>query len=575
MRRALWPGAILSAVFLSPAGARPTDLGSVRVPEPPVSASAADCRVVDIEFTPAPKLQIVAWIEDEAGNYIDTAFVTQGVGVYGLGNRAGLFGMRSGPRWPYGPRTDVFPVWSHRHGLTWPVVHFQNGDGDPGGAYDCTEPLCRNDTDRNLSHPFNESSLETHYMRPVRPDEMAWDTGTTASMVFVDKGRLSPSLTTRYPPRADHAFVEGIDHPDVQLYAELNPFDAVSQATPPADLPFRYTWLIPPELYDAAVQRPYVLFVEVSKEFDDNATYNPTTQPPIAAAGWNDYGLAYRGQPSVVYRVPFTIGPQESRVSTARYAGYGDPLGNDGAIRPPDATINDDPVAFPGSGAQRLALVHDALTDTDYQVRVDARYETDDLAPGRTDAMTAARVTSSTAQVTFLAPGDDGMAGRASGYDVRMRTDGPVTLANFSTSQRLFTAIEPGVPGTLQTLDLEGLIPVTTYYLGVRAYDSCRNYGPLTTLAVTTVDRERGQVDACFVATAAYGSAMANDVGMLRRFRDAMLRDNVLGELAVETYYTFGPGLAGVVGESELLRATARAALEPVVARVRGLAFGE
>ena len=52
-------------------------------------------------------------------------------------------------------------------------------------------------------------------------------------------------------------------------------------------------------------------------------------------------------------------------------------------------------------------------------------------------------------------------------------------------------------------------------------------------------------------------------------FRDTVLERSVLGELAVETYYTFGPPVAGMVGVSELLRATARAGLAPVVARVR------
>jgi hypothetical protein len=42
----------------------------------------------------------------------------------------------------------------------------------------------------------------------------------------------------------------------------------------------------------------------------------------------------------------------------------------------------------------------------------------------------------------------------------------------------------------------------------------------------------------------------------------------VLGELAIEAYYTFGPVLAGVIGESALLRETARAGLEPIVERI-------
>jgi hypothetical protein len=63
---------------------------------------------------------------------------------------------------------------------------------------------------------------------------------------------------------------------------------------------------------------------------------------------------------------------------------------------------------------------------------------------------------------------------------------------------------------------------------------------------------------------------MASDVELLRHFRDSLLRKTVLGELAVETYYTFGPAISGVVGESDLLRATARDLLRPIVGRVRG-----
>jgi hypothetical protein len=88
-----------------------------------------------------------------------------------------------------------------------------------------------------------------------------------------------------------------------------------------------------------------------------------------------------------------------------------------------------------------------------------------------------------------------------------------------------------------------------------------------------TADRASGEVDACFVATAAYGSKLAADVGSLRHFRDTFLRQSVLGELAIETYYTFGPALAGAIGESDLLRATARGVLVPIVTWVRTLAF--
>ena len=67
---------------------------------------------------------------------------------------------------------------------------------------------------------------------------------------------------------------------------------------------------------------------------------------------------------------------------------------------------------------------------------------------------------------------------------------------------------------------------------------------------------------------------LANDVEMLRRFRDALLRnERARRARASRRYYTFGPPVAGVVGESELLRATARDVLAPIVARVRRLTY--
>jgi hypothetical protein len=114
-------------------------------------------------------------------------------------------------------------------------------------------------------------------------------------------------------------------------------------------------------------------------------------------------------------------------------------------------------------------------------------------------------------------------------------------------------------------------LPETAYTVAIRAFDDCQNTSAISTATFTTAPRKIGEVDACFVATAAYGSLLANDVEMLRRFRDSLLKRSVLGELVVETYYTFGPPVAGVVGESDLLRSTARDLLAPIVNRVRGL----
>jgi len=182
-----WVGAVLVVSLLGSATAeRPGD-HDVPPSSLETATAPAECRVIDLSMQPAKGLQIVAWIEDAAGTYIDTILITHATGSFGLGNRPGVFGMRSGPKWPYGQRSDVFPVWSHRHGMTWKQVRFQNGDGDPGGAIDCQDARCKSDSDRNLSHPFTQSSADLRYGRPLQPDEPAWDVGTVSTPAFTDK----------------------------------------------------------------------------------------------------------------------------------------------------------------------------------------------------------------------------------------------------------------------------------------------------------------------------------------------------------------------------------------------------
>ena len=527
----------------------------------PGTSVAEQCQVVDVDLVPAEMqggpmklpLQIVAWIEDRAGNFIETVFITRQVGTYGLGNRPGRFDFNSGPMWPYGRRVTVFPVWAHRYDAARATAK------PPYNHPPFPDVVYQNDDDSNLSHPYNQSSREMHFCRPLMPTEAGWsmaDAGTCASSVFTDKGVLGAG-TSLYPPRAD-IVKTAPDHPSVDEYAAINPFDAISSATPQSGTPATLGWAIP----QGFPIGDYVMWVEVSREFDHNTTYSPSAYPSPAGIPWYEYGKPYRGQPSVLYKVPFTIGTTETIASTATYEGYGDPTGDDGLVRPPDGTITVDVV---GSGAQRLAM-----TSEGYRVQVTARPEFDFAPPSAPAELQVEAVTSNGATVTFTAPGDDGLQGKVKGYEVRLRADGqPIDEGNFADSFPVTKTLTPVVAGTAQTLELDGLLFETEYYVAVRAYDDCRNYGPISVMKFRTVERALGEVDACFVATAAYGSAMANDVEMLRRFRDGVLQKTVLGELAVEAYYTFGPAVSGVVGESDLLRATARSILDPIVDRVR------
>jgi len=517
---------------------------------PHARADGTDCRVVTVDFVPGDTLthtpmrtplQIVAWLEDASGKFVDTVYITQQTGTFGLGNRPGRFDFNSGPMWPYGRRTTVFPVWAHRHGLEFAQVVFQDG------------------RDSELSHDLEQSSSERHYCKPLRADEGRWaeaDAGTCASTIYTDKGTFSAQKSL-YPPRADLARDAGRDSGDVAAFAQKNPFDAVSGATPVMGAPAEVTWSVPPTLPAG----DYVLWIETSREFDHNETYSELAYPAPTITSFADWGRPYRGQPSVLYKVPIAIAWSQTSGTTASYAGYGDPTGDDGDVRPPDATITSNVV---GSGAQRFAMAPGG-----YRVRAVAQPEPDFALPGAPAEPLVVDLTDRSATIEFVAPGDDGTTGKVKGYEVRMAVGTDITEDGFDGAMRIADEIKPVLPGAVQQLALKNLLFETDYVVAIRAVDNCRNAGPITLVKFRTHERASGEVDACFVATAAYGSPLAADVGMLCQFRDAALRQSVLGELAVEAYYTFGPAVAGAVSESDLLRATARAALAPIVAWAR------
>jgi hypothetical protein len=455
-------------------------------------AARADdsCPQLTVSMTPSENLQIVAWLEDAAGNYVDTIFITDATGLRGIGNRPGQFGMKSGPLWPYGKRLDVFPIWAHRHGQTFPMVVWQSFPDETG----------------EINAPFGESSREAYFCRPLVESEAMWDTGTCATVVFTDKGTYSPQ-TVGYPPRADHPRANA-DSADVDDFPAMNPFDTISRATPAGNAPYGVSWALPAGLPDGN----YVVRVEVSKEFDKNASYNDQTLE-TPRMDFDEYGLPYRGQPSVLYEVPITIGATDTSARVADYAGYGDPDGLDGTVRAPDNTIE---VGTPGSGAGRLLLAADA---DPYRVRVDSMRGNGDVsAPGAiTEASVDAAATS--AEVTFRAPGDDGAIGEVKGYEVRYRLGG-ITEETFESGIRV-ADMQTIVPaGNLQTLALAGLRPAAHYGVAIRAFDDCLRNGPIVVMSFDT-ERRDDAVGCCNAGAATNAPLAFVLLVLLRRRRSA------------------------------------------------------
>jgi len=62
----------------------------------------------------------------------------------------------------------------------------------------------------------------------------------------------------------------------------------------------------------------------------------------------------------------------------------------------------------------------------------------------------------------------------------------------------------------------------------------------------------------CFIATAAYGTPSAEQINVLREFRDMVLLESIIGSKFVTLYYQFSPPIADFIAGNELLRTLVR-----------------
>ena len=71
----------------------------------------------------------------------------------------------------------------------------------------------------------------------------------------------------------------------------------------------------------------------------------------------------------------------------------------------------------------------------------------------------------------------------------------------------------------------------------------------------------------CFIATAAYGTDTAQEIDILRQFRDEILLSYSLGAQFASLYYRTSPPIANFISQHDVLRIIVREGfVDPVVA---------
>lgn len=634
---------------------------------------AAQDRLLEIGFTPTERAQIAIWIEHDDGTFMGTVRLTSSIALRGVGNRPGAMQMNSGFRWPMGRREGILPVWGWRRATApgaelFPLVIFQDRISEGHAS--------RTTVDASPDSYFCLSFDQTTTTRE------ALDAVTCASVFNSDKGRFMreqditngyaepfvPSaggeimralgMGSLYPPRRDVVGLGQFDHPDVARFIDeaqrvMPEIDVVTMATPAGDQPVTIQYLVPSEWEDGE----YTAWIEVNVEGDYNDVFNDVTYPTPISDQWDfwaqTYGYPYRGQPSVVYSIPFMLGPMIAIHTTDDPVGYGSLHGEDGAVFTMDGSITDDAQGAPGSGADRLRKNVEGARATLSMLTTnicgvpdpppqcsqgcidsdecDSGFicGPDNRCVGACDLDGVPAAIADLAMENHPNPKWSHRVGRLvftvpistlplRQYEI-LTTDGVATDeargVAFSeegkpvVGDRLHIPVDGDCNGGAWTealcapyvsnpagecengldrdgdgdcLDAGDLIEVdiafdqheTEYEVDMSAVDMCQGRSATATAALTTTRIDFATVSPCFVATAAYGSPLADDIWALRRFRDRYLMTNQAGRAFVDVYYAVGPYAADFIAEHPWLRTTTRVLLTPLVAFTRHLTDG-
>jgi uncharacterized protein (TIGR02145 family) len=127
------------------------------------------------------------------------------------------------------------------------------------------------------------------------------------------------------------------------------------------------------------------------------------------------------------------------------------------------------PLFAPGKVVYNVQQVNGVLSTVD----------DDTIAPSRITNLSAGNPTSTSIELTWTAPGDDGNSGTASQYDIRYSTS-TITSSNWSSATQCSGEPTPSIVGSSESFTVTELNSDTKYYFVMKTADEVSNWSVLS-----------------------------------------------------------------------------------------------
>jgi len=150
--------------------------------------------------------------------------------------------------------------------------------------------------------------------------------------------------------------------------------------------------------------------------------------------------------------------------------------------------------------------------------------------PAAISDLSVTSVDDKSVQLSWTAPGDDGTAGLATGYDLRYST-APIDDGNWDQAAPVAGLPAPLPAGSTQQFTVIGLLPLTEYFFGLKTSDEENNTSALSNIATTTT-AEPPLVTSVVIADKAGVTTVDYPVTLSLVFRKGDVPANVTARIA-------------------------------------------